>query len=102
MGVKCVIDQPWVTIAETSELVLSLTAMGSINMARSVFQWISGRIFEDGSFWCGFTFPEVKVWPVEKITWNNAVLLMATDALYGLTPASYMFNHVWWKKKYGI
>ena len=41
-GVLCVSDQPWVTVAETSELVLALAALGSYPLARHVFGWIQG------------------------------------------------------------
>ncbi len=97
MGVRCVSDQPWVTIAESSELVLTLAAMGNNLLARIVFSWICDHTFEDGTYWCGFTFPDMVLWPEEKITWTNAVVLMAADALYGLTPASRMFNHRYWE-----
>ena len=71
-GVRCVSDRPWITMAETPELVL------------------------DGTVWGGYTFPGMVIWPEEKISWTNAVVLMAADALYGLTPASAMFNHDSW------
>jgi len=96
LGVRCVSDQPWVTIAESSELVLALAAMGDVKKAHFVFNWLSEHVFEDGSFWCGFTFPDMTRWPVEKITWTNAVVLMAADALFSLTPASRLFSHAWW------
>ena len=92
-GVRCVSDQPWVTVAETAELVLALTAMGNIELARIVFGWIADRRYEDGSYWCGYTFPEMVIWPVEKISWTNAVVMMAADALFGLTPAGSFFSH---------
>jgi hypothetical protein len=97
MGVRCVADQPWVTIAESSELVLALNAMGNDLLARIVFGWICDHIFEDGTFWCGFTFPDMVLWPAEKISWTNAVVLMAADALYNLTPAAGMFRHRFWQ-----
>ncbi len=97
LGVRCVSDEPWVTIAESSELVLALSAMGNESLARIVFSWISEHVFEDGSFWCGFTFPDMTLWPEEKITWTNAVLIMAADALFKLTPASDLFCHAWWE-----
>jgi hypothetical protein len=97
MGVRCVADQPWVTIAESSELVLALNAMGNDLLARIVFSWICDHIFEDGTFWCGFTFPDMVLWPAEKISWTNAVVLMAADALYNLTPAAGMFRHRFWQ-----
>ena len=92
-GVRCVSDQPWVTIAESSELVLALSAMGNDLLARIVFSWICDRTFDDGTYWCGFTFPDMVLWPEEKIAWTNAVVLMAADALYHLTPAARMFSH---------
>jgi hypothetical protein len=95
-GVRCVYDEPWVTIAETCELVLALAAMGNEELARIVFSWISSKRFDDDTYWCGFTFPDMVIWPEDKITWTNAVVLMALDALYHLTPASRMFRHDFW------
>jgi hypothetical protein len=97
LGVRCVSDQPWVTIAESAELVLALAAMNDMDKAHIVFSWLSAHVFEDGSFWCGFTFPDMVRWPEEKITWTNAVVLMAADALFNLTPAGKIFSHTWWR-----
>jgi len=96
LGVRCVFDQPWVTIAESSELVLALAAMGNVEKAHIVFGWLSEHVFDDGSFWCGFTFPDMTLWPEEKITWTNAAVLLATDALFNLTPGAALFSHAWW------
>ena len=95
-GVKCVFDEPWVTIAETSELSLALSAMGNMELAKIVFNWISDRRYEDGSYWCGFTCPDLIIWPDDKITWTNAVALMAADAIYNLSPAGQIFSHQFW------
>ncbi|TWI75409.1 hypothetical protein LZ24_00861 [Desulfobotulus alkaliphilus] len=103
MGVRCVSDNPWVTMAETSELVLALAAMGNTGQARIVFNWILDRRYEDGSFWCGFTFPDMVIWPEDRLTWTNAVVLMAADALYGITPAAGLFDHAFWADNpYGV
>lgn len=96
LGVRCVSDQPWVTVAESSELVLALAAIGDVEKAHFVFNWLSEHTFEDGSFWCGFTFPDMTRWPEEKITWTNAVVLLAADALFNLTPGGRLFSHAWW------
>jgi hypothetical protein len=96
-GARCVSDQPWVTIAETSELVLALNAMGQQQKARIVFSWIQDKVYDDKTFWCGYTYPDMVIWPEEKISWTNAVALMAADALYGLTPAGDMFTHASWE-----
>ncbi len=95
-GVRCVSDQPWVTIAETSELVLALYGMGCIEKANIVFSWIQNRLYEDKTYWCGYTYPDMVIWPEEKISWTNAVVLMVADALYTLTPASGLFSHSSW------
>jgi len=96
-GVRCVSDAPWVTIAETSELVIALAAMGNRALAKIIFSWIADRRYEDGSYWCGFTFPDMIIWPEDKITWTNAVALMAADAIYNLTSAGQLFSHEFWK-----
>jgi len=98
MGVRCVSDQPWITMAETSELVIALSAMGNRSLAQIVFNWIGDRTFDDGSFWCGFTVPKIILWPEEKLTWTNAAVLLAADALYNLTPAGRFFSHEFWRK----
>lgn len=95
-GVRCVSDRPWITMAETSEFVIALSAMGNSKLAKIVFSWIQERIYDDGTFWCGYTFPDMVIWPEEKISWTNAVVLMAADSLYDLTPASNLFNHDSW------
>jgi len=98
-GIRCVSDRPWVTIAETSEFCLALSAMGKHELSRIVFNWICDKRYEDGSYWCGHTCPDMTIWPEEKITWTNAVVLMAADAIYDLTPGSRIFCHKFWKDK---
>jgi hypothetical protein len=100
-GVLCVSDEPWVTIAETSELIIALAAMGNQDLADIVFSWIVDRRYADGSYWCGFTCPDIIIWPEEKITWTNAAALMAVDAIYNLTPAGQLFRHKFWES-FGI
>jgi hypothetical protein len=96
-GVRCVSDQPWVTLAETSELIIALAAMGNRELAEIIFSWIAARRHDDGSYWCGFTFPDMINWPEDKLTWTNAAVLMAADAIYDLTPAGQLFSHEFWR-----
>ncbi len=97
-GVKCVSDEPWVTIAESAEFVLALAAMGNHKLARIIFGWIQDRRYDDGSYWCGYTFPDMVIWPEDKLTWTNGVILMAADTLFDLTPASRFFSHKFWEE----
>ncbi len=96
-GVRCVSDRPWVTVAETCELSLALSAMGDRNLAEVVFSWIHSKTNKDGSYWCGFTCPDMTVWPEDKSTWTNAAVIIAADAIYDLTPASRLFSHSYWR-----
>ena len=96
-GAKCVNDEPWITMAETAELSLALSAMGNLTLAEIVFSWISDKKFDDGSFWCGYTVPDITLWPDDKLTWTNAAVLMAADAIYDLTPAGRLFSHRFWE-----
>jgi hypothetical protein len=97
LGIRCVSDRPWVTMAETSELTLALAGMGKRDLARKVFSWISDKKFDDGTYWCGVTFPDGVIWPEEKITWTNAVVMMAHDTLNGLTAGAHIFSHSFWE-----
>jgi hypothetical protein len=97
-GVRCVSDRPWVTVAETCELSLALSAMGNTRLSETVFGWIHNRTNSDGSYWCGFTCPDMTVWPKYKSTWTNAAVLIAADAIYGITTACKLFSHRFWKR----
>ncbi|RJP75486.1 MAG: phenyltransferase domain-containing protein [Desulfobacteraceae bacterium] len=98
LGVRCVSDEPWITLAETSEFVLALAAMGNYPLAKIIFSWIQDRCYDDGTCWCGFTFPNMIIWPEDKMSWTNGVALMAADALYEITPASRLFSHQFWEE----
>lgn len=95
-GVRCVSDRPWVTIAETSELCIALAGMGKRRLAELVYGWIQPCRYPDGSFWCGFTYPDGVIWPEDRLTWTNAAVLLACDALYDLTPGARVFQHRFW------
>jgi hypothetical protein len=97
-GVRCVSDRPWVTMAETSELVLALEAIGDYTQAELVFNWLHDKKFDDGSYWMGVTFPDRVIWPEEKTTWTAAAVLLAYDALMDLTPAAGLFRHDFWER----
>lgn len=92
-GVRCVSDHPWVTMAETAELVMALTAIDDLPRAKLVFSWLADKRYPDGSFWMGVTFPDGVIWPAEKTGWTAAAVLLAWDALNEITPAARLFNH---------
>lgn len=95
-GVRCVCDRPWVTIAEGSELVMTLAAAGEYERAAIVFSWLCDKRYDDGSYWMGVTFPDGVVWPEERTSWTAAAVLLAHDALHEITPAGRLFSHAFW------
>jgi len=96
-GIKCVSDQPWLTMAETAEFVLALAAMGEFETALRVYEWIYDKKYTDGAFWTGVTYPDRVIYTEEKTTWTGAAVLLAADILYDLTPASCLFAHDFWE-----
>tara|TARA_B100001113_G_scaffold275955_1_gene230519 strand:- start:1016 stop:2026 length:1011 start_codon:yes stop_codon:yes gene_type:complete len=95
-GCKCVKEEPWVTVAESSELVAALVKIGLKEEAKELFnslhQW---RDEKDGLYWTGFVYTDKKFWPVEKPTWTAGAVLLAADALYKFTPGSELFLKSW-------
>ncbi|WP_046468122.1 prenyltransferase/squalene oxidase repeat-containing protein [Allosalinactinospora lopnorensis] len=95
LGIRCVSDQPWVTGAETSELVLALAAMGETELGIRLLADIQHlRDPDDGAYWTGYQFAEKVKWPVERSTWTAAAVILAADALSGTTPGTRVFTDV--------
>ena len=96
-GVRCVSDRPWVTMAESSEFVLSLAGIGMFAEAEMIFRWIKDSCFDNGLYWTGVTVPDSVVWPEEQTAWTTAAVLLAGDALYAWTPGANIFSHEYWR-----
>ena len=96
MGCKCVKEEPWVTVAESSELVTALVKIGLYTEAEtllnSLHQW---RDEKDGLYWTGYVYADKEFWPVEKPTWTAGAVLLAADALYKFTSGSELFSKTW-------
>jgi hypothetical protein len=92
LGIRCVADRPWVTGAETCELVMSLEAMGEYDLACEQFAAMQHLREDDGSYWTGLVFADGKRWPEERTTWTGAAVILAADALSRTTPANGIFR----------
>jgi hypothetical protein len=92
LGIRCVSDRPWVTGAETCELVMALDAMGHRETAHRQFAAMQHLRETDGSYWTGLVFADGKRWPVERTTWTGAAVILAADALAGATAGSGIFR----------
>jgi hypothetical protein len=99
-GVRCVSDQPWITAAETCELVMALDAIGLHERAHELFSWVQFLRHEDGSYWTGMNFAGDRFdewgeyYTAEQPTWNSAAVVLAANALGGNGPTSGLFRGV--------
>jgi hypothetical protein len=94
MGCRCVADEPWVTVAESCELVMALLSAGDHARAVQLYSWLHQWRLEDGSYWTGYQFAEDLMWPDEKPTWTAGAILLAADALTEYSAASKLFQQV--------
>lgn len=98
-GCRCVSDEPWVTVAETCELIISLVAANKKNKAEEIFLNLLRWQDIDGGFWTGYVLKNNTIWPEEKTSWTAAAIIMAADALYNLSPVSSLFcspSHIYY------
>ena len=97
-GVRCVSDQPWVTAAETCELVMALDAIGETERALDLFGWVQFLRHDDGAYWCGMNFDggrydlEGEYFTADQPTWNSAAVVLAAHALGDDGPTAGLFR----------
>lgn len=94
LGCRCVSDQPWVTAAETCELVMALDAIGDTDRALDIFTKIQFMRHEDGSYWTGYQFANDRHFPGDRSTYTAAAVILAADALANASPASRIFKEI--------
>ncbi|WP_019931746.1 hypothetical protein [Nocardia sp. BMG111209] len=92
LGIRCVDDRPWVTGAETCELVLALDTLGDPVRARRLLAAMQHLRESDGSYWTGLVFADGKRWPEERTTWTGAAMILAADALSRTTGGNGIFR----------
>jgi len=94
LGCRCVVDEPWVTVAESCELVLALLGAGDHARAVELYSWLHQWRSGSGDYWTGYQFVENVLWPDERPTWTAGAVLLAADALTRHTAASRLFTRV--------
>jgi hypothetical protein len=94
LGVRCVSDQPWVTVAETCELVLALEACGRREQAAAVFAMVHRLRHDDGAYWTGWQYANEAPFPAERSGWTAAAVILAADALAGFSAGAGIFRDV--------
>ena len=91
-GIRCVADRPWVTAAETCELVLALDCAGDRAGALALLRDVQFLRAPEGDYWTGWVFPEQVVWPQQRTTWTAATVVLAADALARHSSANGLFR----------
>jgi hypothetical protein len=92
-GIRCVDDAEWVTASETAECVMALDAAGETALARKLMTWSQYLREPEGSYWTGCVHPDEVHFPdAERTSYTAAAMLLASDALGGLTPAGGLFR----------
>ena len=93
LGCVCVNDEPWVTVAESCELVMALLSSGQYQEAVQLFSWLHQFRDEEGAYWTGYVHRDGLLWPDERPTWTAGAVLMAADALTNRTGAAHLFRN---------
>jgi hypothetical protein len=81
LGIRCVDTNPWVTGAETCELVLALDGLGDHRRAMTLLRDMQHLRGEDGGYWTGWVYGDDVYWPHEHTTYTAAAVILAVDAL---------------------
>ena len=91
LGIKCVKEEPWVSVAETNEFVIAAVKADEINLAKNIFLESLNISDEDNLPYMGWQYVENIFWPDEKPTWTAAAVILAADSLYKFTDGSNLF-----------
>ncbi len=92
LGVRCVRDHPWVTGAESCELVLALDAVGEQVAAAELFADVQHLRDDGGAYWTGWQFADQQHYPAERSAWTAATVILAADALSDATGGAGVFR----------
>lgn len=87
-GCRCVSNEPWVTVAETAELVLALLSANKRAPAEAMLLSTLDVRDENGVFWMGHQIDEDIYWPREQPSWTQAAVILAADAFQTSSPTS--------------
>jgi len=89
LGARCVDTNPWMTGAETCELVMALDAIGDHERALQLFTDMQMLRAADGGYWTGWVYADSAIpnenpnvfWPEEHTTFTAGAVILAADAL---------------------
>ena len=92
LGIKCVSDEPWVTVAETSECSIAFKSIGEDEIAAELLKNAISIVDTKGIPYMGWQFNENIYWPEETPSWTSAACILAADSNNRLTKAHHLFT----------
>jgi MMP endo-(1,4)-3-O-methyl-alpha-D-mannosidase len=92
LGIRCVSDEPWITGAETCELVLALDAIGAREEALGIYADVQHLRDTGGGYWTGWQYVNKTHFPPERSSWTAAAVVLAADALAGASGGYDLFH----------
>ncbi len=92
IGIKCVIEEPWVTVAETSEFILALMCAGYDDEAKRLLFDVINISDEEGIPFMGWQYEQNIFWPEEKPSWTAAALMLSAECVFDYSDASDLFK----------
>ena len=97
LGIKCVADEPWVTVAETSECSIAFKKIGEDKIASELLLNAIAIVDSQDIPYMGWQFHENIYWPEETPSWTTAACILAADANNKLTPGADLFTKLQFK-----
>ena len=91
IGIKCVKEEPWITVAETSEFIISLVIQGNVKKSKELLLDLINISDENKIPYMGWQYEENIFWPNEKPSWTAAALIIAADSVLNFSDASDLF-----------
>ena len=101
LGIKCVADEPWVTVAETSECSIAFKKIGEDKIALELLLNAIAIVDKKGIPYMGWQFHENIYWPEETPSWTSGACILAADANHQLTPGADLFIKQQFKSELG-
>jgi len=91
LGIKCVKEEPWITVAETSEFIISLVIAGRKNDAISLLNDVIKISDKNHIPFMGWQYKEKIFWPIEQPSWTAAALILSADSIFNYSKGSDIF-----------
>jgi len=92
IGIKCVIEEPWITVAETCEFIIALMISDRGEDAKKLLLDVLNICDENYIPYMGWQYEENIFWPEEKPSWTSAAAILAADTVLDFSKASDLFK----------